>query len=81
MLKIKETNVKQAGHTFDYLLDNGELLHESQWNGEVYTVGRGQNEKTYRPVYRFEAESINLDDLEENSDEWDAAVEIIGFND
>lgn len=81
MLKIKATNVNQAGHIFDYLLENGELLHSSKWNGEVYTVGRGQNEKTYHPVYRFEAESINLNDLEENSPEWNAAVKIIGFND
>lgn len=51
MLKINDTNVRVNDHEFDYELENGTLLHESEWNGEVYTVKENSREVTYRPVY------------------------------
>ena len=38
--------------------------------------------KEYRfvPVYRWQAENIDLDELEENGEEWQKAVEIVNFN-
>lgn len=47
MLNIKEKNVERVGHTFDYELENGELLHVSEWNGERYETENG----IFRPVY------------------------------
>lgn len=39
------------------------------------------SEKEYevRPVYRFEDEGIDPSNLEEGSDEWDRACEIVDF--
>lgn len=54
MLKIKNENIKVNGHWFDYELENGVLLHESEWNGEIYTVKTKSGEETYRPVYAEE---------------------------
>jgi len=79
MLNIKAKNVERVGHMFDYELEDGTLLHDSEWNGEKYITGRGQTETEYRPVYRFEAEKTDINALVENSEEWDRAVEIIGF--
>lgn len=58
MLKIKETNHRtHSGHFFDYLLEDGTMLHSSEWNGEVYTVKTEDGyEKTFRPVYEEIAE-------------------------
>ena len=51
MIKIKEENYVSVGHMFDYLLENGVMLHENEFNGEVYTVKENGVETTYRPVY------------------------------
>lgn len=48
MLKIKEKNVVRFGHVFDYELENGELLHRTEWNGEYYETKNG----IFRPVYK-----------------------------
>ena len=68
MIKIKEENYRQVGHMFDYLLENGALLHESEWNGEVYITKdeHGRTEEVYRPVY------------DENENE-NGGYDIIGF--
>lgn len=60
------------------------------WNGEKYTdcwqcCGEYFNKSspesyTLTPIFRFEAEGIRLDDLEENSDEWDRALETVDFS-
>ena len=68
MLNIKNEMVKVNGHWFDYELENGVLLHESEWNGEVYTVKTDCGEAVYRPVYSEE---------ENNNGGYD----IIGFED
>lgn len=68
MIKIKEENVIRNGHMFDYLLENGTLLHESEWNGEKYTTKdeRGKTLEVYRPIY------------DENENE-NGGYDIIGF--
>lgn len=84
MLRILKTVNKNG---IDYILENGVELYEIDWNGEVYghgvvnrkNVNRKNNEYMYKPVYRYEIDNINLNDLEENSDEWCRAYEIIGF--
>ena len=84
MLKILKAVNKNG---IDYILENGIELYEMDWNGEVYghgvvnhkNVNHKNNEYIYKPVYRYEIDNINLNDLEENSDEWCRACEIIGF--
>ena len=58
------------------------------WNGETWLKcwecldkWTPASEKTFevRPVHRFEVEEIDLETLEENSPEWDCAVEIVDF--
>ena len=82
MLLIKGRNVEYVSSYADYELEDGTLLFNEDWNGEVYRNGWKDNKDTncqYRPVYKFELDNINLDELEENSDAWDEAVEIVGF--
>lgn len=47
---------KYAPESFDYKLEDGELLHFTEWNGEYYDTESG----IYRPVYK------QIDD-----DEWE----------
>ena len=35
--------------------------------------------KEYKPVYRFQLDNVDLNNLEENSDEWNYESEIVGF--
>lgn len=58
------------------------------WNGETWLrcwecldKWTATSEKTFeiRPIHRFEVEEIGLETLEENSPEWDYAVEIVDF--
>lgn len=84
MLLIKEAPKKWGNSYADYELENGILLFDEDWNGEIY--GNGYDPKNecetnteYIPIYRFELDNINTDDLKENSDEWNKALEIIGF--
>lgn len=84
MLKIKNNNFKKVGHIVDYELENGILLFGGDWNGEVYLTSWDEKNKkdtncNYRPVYRYEEENIDILNIEENSEEWDKAFEIIGF--
>lgn len=82
MILIKNRNVEYVSSYADFELEDGTLLFEQDWNGEIYRNG-WKNEKDtnceYKPVYKFEIDNINLDDLEENSDEWNNANEIVGF--
>lgn len=66
MIAIVKENPVFNGARFDYELENGEMLHPSEWNGEVYTVSCDGGEVTYRPVY----------DQEENDN---GGYDIIGF--
>lgn len=82
MLLVKRDHVKYVSSYADYELEDGTLLFEQDWNGEVYGNGWKDGKDTnceYKPVYKFQIDNINLDDLEENSDAWNEAIEIIGF--
>ena len=71
-------------------LSDGKVYALAGWNGEEYTecwmcIGEyytdaGEETYTLRPVYRFEVEGIDLSALEENSPEWDRAVEVVDYN-
>jgi hypothetical protein len=81
MLKIKETKQNSLA---DYELENGILLFEKDWNTEIYrngydTINNCDSNKEYKPVYRFEIENIDLNKIEENSEKWYYATEIISF--
>ena len=84
MIKVKNVNVSFNGSIFDYELENGLLLHNNDWNLEIYS--EALNSKTgeiikneYKPIYKYEEENIDISTLEENSAEWNNALEIIGF--
>lgn len=55
MLKIKARNVvRLGGAMFDYELEDGTLLHESEWNCYNYTIYKGDKEIVYQPIYAVE---------------------------
>jgi len=56
MLNIKRQNFKYVGAIMDYELENGVMLHESEWNGEEYTI----DEVSYTPIQIYN----------ENEDTW-----------
>lgn len=69
----------------------GVLYCAAGWNGEAYTrafrvLNRYEVDAehpqpvTLRPVYIFQAEGINLDDVEENSDEWNRVTAFADFD-
>lgn len=81
MLLIKRSFINRE---IDYELENGIQLFAEDWNGEIYGNGWNPNEEKntgyeYRPVYRFQLEGKSLNDVEENSDEWNKLNEIVGF--
>ena len=52
MLKFLKEQHEHNGAWFDYLLENGERLHSSEWNGEEYTIKTGSRKgDTYKPIY------------------------------
>ena len=60
MIKITNENIIINGHQFDYQLENGELLHESEWDGERYTVKKNGREIDYKPIYIEEDEIFTI---------------------
>lgn len=84
MILIKEKNVTYDYTLYDYKLENGMLLNVDDWNGDVYTrafdpqVGLWNN-NSFKPVYRYEIDNIDISNIEENSQEWNYALEILGF--
>lgn len=68
----------------------GKIYSLYGWNGESYvdcwlcldrfTPAPDDRKYTIRPVYRFERDDIDISALEENSPEWDRAVEIVDYN-
>ena len=62
----------------------------NDWNGEAYTScwicsgeylhDASEEEYTLRPVYRFQDEGIDLNVLEENSAEWEHAIEVVDYD-
>lgn len=84
MLLIKNRDVKYDYERYDYELENGLLLNFSDWNGEAYIRAFDKelnqyNDTTFKAIYRFQEDKIDLDSLEENSPEWIKATEIVGF--
>lgn len=78
MLKIRAEWVRWMDDLFDYELENGQLLHTSEWNGEEYITRyewngeefvKADRELCYRPVYKVINEGTE-------DEEW----EIIGFD-
>ena len=82
MLKIKRNNPVVNGHKFEFELVGGTLLHPDEWNGIAYTTKdkNGKDQETYNPVYRHEVDNINISTIDENSDLWYRALEIVGFD-
>ena len=79
MIKIKHENVIKH---IDYVLEDETELYNEDWNTEVYRNRSKDGKNTnleYKPVYKYQIENIDISKLEENSDEWLDAVEIIGF--
>jgi hypothetical protein len=67
MLFIKTENPVSVGEMFDYELEDGTLLHNTEWNGEDYTIRNGnipnRTETVYTPVYEIsetDEESFNI---------------------
>jgi hypothetical protein len=69
----------------------GVLYCAAGWNGEAYTRAfrvlnryevdaENPQEVTLRPVYIFQAEGIDLDGVEENSDEWNRVTAFADFD-
>ena len=56
-------------------------VEEPIYNGYGYNA-TAIDGKEYRfvPVYRWQEENIDLDELEENGEEWQKATEIVNFN-
>lgn len=83
MLLIKETSVKWVSSYADYKLENGVLLFDMDWNGEIYrngfdSISEKETNIEYKPVYRFQIDNIDTEseEYEKNSDYYN---EIIGF--
>lgn len=84
MLKV----IKKFTKEIDYILENDVELFADDWNGEKYTDGWyfDKNENIYKmtglsymPIYRWQEENIDISKLEENTNEWQKAIEIIAF--
>ena len=74
MIEIKKKNFERLGHEVDFELENGVLLFKNDWNGEIYAEGYNEKEEkvvnsALKPIYRFEEEGMDLENLEENSAE------------
>ena len=68
MLLIKSENVDYISSKADYELEDGTLLFEEDWNGEIYRNGwkdEKDTNKEYKPVYRFQLDNVDLNNLEE----------------
>lgn len=78
---------------FDIVEIGGKLyvLNDNGWNGERWHdcwevlnrngSERAADEREYsiKPIYRFQAEKIDLESLEENGEEWNSAVEVVDY--
>lgn len=65
MLLIKNQNVKWVSSKADYELENGVLLFEEDWNGELYRNGFDPKaEKDTNRYYRAIYEEVEPDEFE-----------------
>ncbi|MCI9063293.1 MAG: hypothetical protein HFJ17_01635 [Clostridia bacterium] len=84
MLLIKNENGKHDHERYDYELENGLLLFSNDWNGEAYIRALDSktnkwNNNSFKAVYRYDEEDVDISEVEENSVEWDRLVEVVGF--
>lgn len=72
--------IEQGGRVFALYGWNGEAFTNC-WEcfGEYHDIS-SKEMYVAQPVRRFELEDIQLDEIEENSPEWDYAVEIVDYN-
>lgn len=79
------------GDGIEMLKIHGGIYVLSGWNGEKFiNCWKCLDEWTVdpdapgrfvaKPVYRFELEGIDLDELEENSEEWKNAVKVVDYD-
>lgn len=62
----------------DYVLENGVILAEFERYGVCYLKTR--TGEGYIPVFRYQIEGTNIEELDESSCEWLKAMDIIGFD-
>lgn len=56
-------------------------IEEPFFNGYGYNViAVNDEELTFIPIYRYQNENIDLDELEEDGEEWDEAVEVVDYD-
>ena len=65
-IRITDTDWSNTEKT---IFSDGREMLLTGWNGERWNEGR--------PVHRYEVEGIDFTQLEENSPEWDRAVEVV----
>lgn len=85
---VKNIGTWWNSRNIDLVEVDGKVYALHGWNGEEYRdcweclgenhMDAGEN-YCLRPIHRFEVEEIDLEELEENSPEWDRAVEIIDY--
>lgn len=60
-----EANVMFNGARFDFQLEDGTLLHKSEWNGEVYAVKLPDGRlRECKPVYAEAGDDIEIVDFD-----------------
>lgn len=58
MLEIKESGAIRGGHRFDYELEDGTLLHHTEWNGQAYYTDDGYK---YTPIEVPDEDEVNFE--------------------
>lgn len=64
---------------------NGEEWHrcwkcKDGYNGKYWELADDTRDYSVRPIYRFQEENPDLAKIEENSQEWERACEIVGYD-
>lgn len=86
---MKHVGYWWTGDNIEMVEVNGQAYALYGWNGEEYDdcwkcsgehlLDASYERYTLRPVYRFQAEGTDLSALEENSPEWDHALEVVDY--
>lgn len=88
-IKIRHIGFFWRDQSIELVEINGTVYALNGWNGEEYTDGwvcyppyfteASEDSYTLRPVYRFEDEVIDLGSIEEGSEKWEYAVQIVDY--
>lgn len=54
--KFTEVSTYGLERSMPVYLENGMILIDQEWNGEVYTVKENGGERTFRPLYKKDEE-------------------------